>query len=59
MEETTQPDPNRPSLILRRYAEDSIWELAKKTGSTVEAIQKLNGIQLEPEKDQMLLIPVL
>lgn len=57
--EKTQPDPNRPSLILRRPGEDSLWELAKQTGSTVEDIRKINGLTQEPEEDQMLLIPVL
>ena len=57
--EMTEPDPNRPSLILRRIGEESLWELAKRTGSTVEAIQKLNGLQQEPTADQMLLIPVM
>lgn len=57
--EMTQPDPNRPSLILRRIGDESLWELAKRTGSTVEAIQKLNGLQQEPAADQMLLIPVI
>lgn len=57
--EMTEPDPNRPSLILRKKGEESLWELAKQTGSTVEAIQKLNGIQQEPLEDQLLLIPVV
>lgn len=57
--EMSEPDPNRPSLILRRIGEESLWELAKRTGSTVEAIQKLNGLQQEPLADQMLLIPVI
>lgn len=53
-----QQDPNRPSLILRRPGEDSLWELAKQTGSTVEQIRKINGLTQEPGEDQMLLIPV-
>ncbi len=52
------PDPNRPSLILRRAGEDSLWQIAKQTGSTVEAIQKANGLEDQPAADQMLLIPV-
>ena len=55
----TEPDPNRPSLILRRLGDESLWDLAKRTGSTVEAIQKLNGLQQEPAMDQMLLIPII
>lgn len=59
LEEAKQPDPNRPGLILRRLGQESLWELAKRTGSTVEAIQKLNGLQQEPAADKMLLIPIM
>lgn len=57
--EATEPDPNRPSLILCRIGEESLWELAKRTGSTVEKIRKLNGLDKEPPSGQMLLIPVI
>ncbi len=56
--EARQPDPSRPSLILRRTNGQKLWELAKLCGSTVEAIQKANGLESEPQEDQMLLIPV-
>lgn len=52
-------DPDRPSLILRRAGEMSLWELAKLCGSTVEAIEKANRLHEEPLPDQMLLIPVM
>ncbi|MBQ8797115.1 MAG: DUF3794 domain-containing protein [Oscillospiraceae bacterium] len=52
-------DSQRPSLILRRRGDESLWEIAKQAGSTVEAIQKTNNITQEPEKDKLLLIPVL
>ena len=52
-------DPHRPSLILRRAGEDDLWNLAKKCGSTVEAIQEANGLQEEAAPDRLLLIPVL
>ena len=58
MGEEVQPDPNRPSLILRRADQESLWEIAKQTGSTVEEIRKLNGLTEEPDEHQMLLIPV-
>lgn len=48
----------RPSLILRRAGEESLWEVAKQTGSTVDAIKKANGLEREPEGERMLLIPV-
>jgi len=56
--ETSQEDSQRPSLILRRAWDMSLWELAKKCGSTMEAIRDANGLEGEPEPDQMLLIPV-
>lgn len=54
----TEPDPNRPSLILRRMGDDSLWDIAKKYGSTVAAIEKANTFQTEPDKDRILLIPI-
>lgn len=56
--EVAEPDPGRPSLILRRAGEDSLWDIAKQTGSTVDAIRKANGLEQEPDSHQMLLIPV-
>lgn len=56
--EQKEPDPARPSLILRRAGECRLWDIAKECGSTVEAIQKANKLQEEPEDGQMLLIPV-
>ncbi len=57
--EISEPDPTRPSLILRRAGEDSLWDIAKDTGSSVEAIQAANGIDGEPTGSKMLLIPIL
>lgn len=56
--ESVTPDPNRPSVILRRSGEDSLWELAKRTGSTVEAILTANQLTQEPLEDRILLIPI-
>ncbi len=53
-----QPDPERPSLILCRAGERSLWELAKQCGSTVDAIYRANQLSGEPAADKMLLIPV-
>lgn len=52
------PDPGRPSVILRRAGEESLWELAKSSGSTVDAIRRANGLGDEPVADRILLIPV-
>ena len=57
--ELQQPDPHRPSLILKRAAGKSLWELAKENGSTVTVIEQANGLETEPEENRMLLIPVI
>jgi hypothetical protein len=54
-----EPDPMRPSLILRRAGQEPLWELAKRCGSTVDAICDANDLTGEPESGRMLLIPVL
>lgn len=56
--QTRVPDPNRPTLILRRAGEDRLWDIAKSSGSTMEIIRRANGLQEEPAPDRMLLIPV-
>ncbi len=56
--EIQQPDENRASLILRRAGEDTLWDIAKTSGSTVEMIRQLNGLSGEPQENQLLLIPV-
>lgn len=53
-----QPDSNRPSLILRRAGEARLWDIAKASGSTMEAIRRANGLSGEPNPEQILLIPV-
>lgn len=52
-------DPSRPSVILERSGEDSLWALAKRSGSTVGAIREANHLEADPPAGQMLLIPVL
>lgn len=56
--EMAQPDDGRPTLVLRRMDTDSLWELAKSSGSTMDAIRRANGLTQEPERGQMLLIPI-
>jgi len=48
----------RPSLILRRAGQESLWDMAKATGSTVDAIKAANDLTEEPSPDRMLIIPV-
>lgn len=58
--ELKQPDPDRPSIIVRsRKADESLWDIAKYCGSTVSAIQRLNKLENEPEENRLLLIPVI
>lgn len=57
--EVREPDPMRPSVILRRAGSCRLWDIAKNCGSTVEAIRGANQLEGEPEKDRMLLIPVV
>lgn len=57
--EELQPDPARPSLLLRRAEGDSLWQIAKTSGSTEEAIRRANALQQEPVAEQMLLIPII
>ena len=56
--EEQKKDPDRPTLIIRKVGEDTLWDIAKQTGSTVSAIERANGLLQEPEKDRMLLIPI-
>lgn len=56
--EETQSDPDRPSIILRRVGKDSLWDMAKATGSTVEAIMAANRLTDVPSPETMVLIPI-
>lgn len=60
MGEVKAPDPARPSVIIRcRKNQESLWDLAKRCGSTVGAIRRMNQLDGEPEEDKLLLIPVI
>lgn len=54
-----QQDPGRPSLILCRAGEESLWQLARNAGSTVDAIREATGLEGDPIPGQVLMIPVL
>ncbi len=56
--EKTKPSQERPSLILCRPEGESLWQIAKRCGSTVDAIREANGVEEEPDPDEILLIPV-
>lgn len=54
------PDPERSSVIIRAKGSDErLWDLAKRCGSTVSAIERMNQLDGEPDEDQLLLIPVI
>ena len=57
--EARKPDPNRPTLILRRAGREDLWHMAKDSGSTMEAIRRANQLKEDPIPGQMLLIPVV
>ena len=52
-------DSECPSVILRRAEEESLWDIAKACGSTVDAIRNANSGLGQETGDRMLLIPVL
>lgn len=54
-----KPDRGRPSVILRRMEGERLWDLAKRCGTTVQAICQANGLKDEPDPGRLLLIPVL
>lgn len=56
--ELMEEDVNKPSLILRRVGDSSLWDIAKTYHSTVESIREVNGLTGEPLDDHVLLIPV-
>ena len=51
-------EPDTPTLILKRAGDQTLWELAKKLGTTVSRIQSANHLEGEPEPARMLLIPI-
>lgn len=58
--EEKTPDPERPSVIIRRKGKvGSLWDLAKSCGSTVSAIRKMNHLEGEPDPEKLLMIPVI
>lgn len=55
-----KPESDQPGVIIRRKgSHERLWDLAKRCGSTVSAIERINQLETEPEDDRLLLIPVL
>jgi hypothetical protein len=58
--EEKRREGNRPSLILcRPKEEETLWQLAKRCGSTVEVITKANQMDPDNLHDDILLIPLM
>ena len=53
-----EPEGKKPGLILRRVGDDSLWQIAKQTGATVDGIRAANGLTEDPSPDKILLIPI-
>ncbi len=58
-EEAAEKNPARPNLILRKAGDQSLWEMAKTCGSTMDKIRQANGFTGEPDPETVLMIPVL
>lgn len=56
--QSLQADPDRPSLVIRRSGGRGLWDLAKESRSTMEAIAQANDLSGEPAPGQLLLIPI-
>ena len=56
--EVMERDPNRPSMILTRGNGEDLWQMAKRYGTTRDAIKTYNGLKDEISDDRMLLIPI-
>lgn len=52
-------DPQKPTIILRRAENDSLWEIAKACSSSMDAIKSANNLQDLSPAGQILIIPVL
>lgn len=48
----------RPSLILCRKEDGTLWDIAKRYGSTVEMIERINCLQSEPDTNKLLIVPI-
>jgi len=56
--EQQEGNPDRPSIIIMRCKDQVLWDIAKESGSTVDAIREVNHLDGDPEPGQLLLIPV-
>ena len=57
--EKVAPDPQRPSLILTKAGNKTLWQIAKENATTVAKIREANGLEGEPTPESVLLIPIL
>lgn len=60
IDETEKDRSDCPALILCRADHENLWQLAKRCGSTVEAIRSANGLGEDEENlERLLLIPIM
>lgn len=52
-------DPQRPSMIITRAGNKSLWQIAKENATTVDRIRQANALTADPAPDSILLIPVV
>lgn len=57
--EQQESDPERPSLILCRCDGDSLWNIAKRCGSRVDDIERINHLEGQPQPGKMIMIPII
>lgn len=57
--ELQEADPSRPSVILVNGAGEPLWDIAKQSNSTVDAIRAVNDLEGDIAPEGMILIPVI
>lgn len=56
--EMIDTDIERPSMIICRCDGESLWNMAKRCGSTVDDIIRINRLDGQPQPGKMLMIPI-
>lgn len=51
-------EESRPSVILCKMNDESLWSIAKRCRSTVNAIQRANNLQSEQDSDKFIVVPI-
>ena len=56
--EMTDADAERPSMIICRCDGESLWNMAKRCGSTVDDIIRINRLDGQPHPGKIIMIPI-